>query len=382
MAMTVRRAPWLVALAIALMASEARVPAAEATPPAAGAPQTTDHTPSRLSFRTVGFYGVQLDFADFAFLKFSFNKPQDKAHLAALNALLRQAHQAGQLTIVGLYTFDRVSHSKPVSEYVANTDALLSGLDRSLIYAVCPSEENVTWNHGTEVLNALYDTITSKWHLPCYQWLSMPYPPQAQVKADGWILDAYGYDYAKFRRHLVKFLLTGKPVVVCVNATAPGGKYAAEKLVPDEPGSPAEAQMRICREFDVPVFFYAVDRRWGNVHAWLRDTDEETIRCRRWALQWVDRAHSLPPTRQPPASAQFLAARPMEVCGGKDNTFSVTFDFSDTTFANRAGLEGLLNLRWDGAAKKVRLVAGPGEGPPKARLYWHLTAPLPMRDLT
>jgi hypothetical protein len=128
-----------------------------------------------------------------------------------------------------------------VEEYLANTDALLEGLRRDLIYPVCPCEENVTWNNGLAILNALYDRITSRWKLPCYQWLTAPDPPHGKLKADGWIFAAYGFDYESFRRHLAKFVLTGKPVVACVNATSPVGITPAESIVPGEPGSPAEA---------------------------------------------------------------------------------------------------------------------------------------------
>jgi hypothetical protein len=197
--------------------------------------------PPRLSFRTVGFYGTQLDIGDFAFWKFTYLQPAHKSHLAWYNQALQGAAAAGQLNLVGLYAFDRVSHKRPVEEYLANTDALLEGLRRDLIYAVCPCEENVTWNNGLAILNALYDRITSRWKLPCYQWLTAPDPPYGKLKADGWIFAAYGLDYESFGRHLAKFVLTGKPVVACVNATSPVGITPAESIVPGEPGSPAEA---------------------------------------------------------------------------------------------------------------------------------------------
>ncbi len=336
--------------------------------------------PRGLSFRTVGFYGVQLDFADFGYLKFTYTEPGHAERLSGYNALLREARDRGQVSLVGLYTFDRVSHQKPLQEYLANTDALLEGLDRELVYAVCPTEENVTWSKGLEILNALYDRITDKWKLPCYQWLSMPYGPVGKLKADGWVLDAYGYDYDTFRRHLAKFVVTGKPVVVCVNATAPSAKHAAESILPGEPGSAAEAQMRICRESDVPVFFYAVDRTWGNVHAWLRDTDAETAACRRWVFDWIARAHAEAPDGLPLMSAGFLDARPAEVCGGADNAFATEYDFSEVGFLDHAGAEGLLDLRWDGLAEKLLLAAG--DEARSARLFWHLRSPLEIEALS
>ncbi len=112
-----------------------------------------------LSFATVGFYGIHLPVGDFAFLKFTYTSPEHKSRIPAFNRLLEQVAAAGQRAIVGLYTFDRVTHKRPIEEYVRNTDQLLAGLRRDLIYAACPSEENVTWNRGLQVLNALYECI-------------------------------------------------------------------------------------------------------------------------------------------------------------------------------------------------------------------------------
>ncbi len=332
----------------------------------------------RLSFKTIGFYGVHLDVGDFAFLKFTYTSSQHRKNIPVYNRMLEEAAAQGKVSIVGLYTFDRVTHKRPIAEYVANTDSLLKGLRRDLIYAVCPSEENVTWNNGLAVLNALYDCV-AKWKLPCYQWLTMPDPPHGKLKADGWILDAYGYGWAKFRRHLAKFVITGKPVIVCVNATSPLARTAAEKILPGAEGSPAEAQMKVCREFNVPVFFYAVDKQWGNVHAWLRDTDELTVACKRWALSWISRAHS-EAGQLPLPSANYLSAKPMEVCGGEDNSFVITYDFSDASFLDFAGVEGLLSLRWDGMAERLTL-SGRGRRR-KAVIYWHLISPLKMKNLS
>ena len=352
-----------------------------------------------LDFSTVGFYGTWLPIGDFGFLKFSYSKPEHTRRLAVYSTLLRQAASAGQKVILGLYTFDRVSHSRPIEEYVANTNALLEALPRDLIYAVCPSEENVTWNNGLKVLNALYECVHGRWGLRCYQWLTMPDPPHGKLKADGWILDAYGMRRERFRRHLAKFVVTGKPVVVCVNATPPSARHAAEKILPGAEGSAAEEQMEVCEEFNVPVFFYAVDRKFGSVWAWMRDDDEETVACRRWVMSWIERAHKQRERTGPAASADYMEARPMEVCGGKDNRFAVNYDFASASFLDYAGVEGLTRLQWDGIAETLRVsgptlsqtinAAGKGGsehqisrrlGPPlRPRLvvlYWHIVSPL------
>ncbi len=332
-----------------------------------------------LDFSTVGFYGTWLEIGDFGFLKFTYRKPEDARRVPAYAQMLRQAAEAGQQVILGLYTFDRVTHSRPIDEYVANTNALLAALPRNLIYAACPAEENVTWNNGLKVLNALYNCIHRKWGLPCYQWLTMPDPPHGKLNADGWIFDAYGMTDERFRRHLAKFVITGKPVIACVNATPPSARHAAEKILPGAPGSPAEDQMRVCEEFNVPVFFYAVDRKWGSVAAWVRDDDPETVACRRWVMHWIERAHSRRGRSAPAVSADHLASRPLEVCGGADNTFAVTYDFTSTSFLDHAGIEGLTRLVWDGMSETLSLKRANQHR--SARLYWHINSPLDMTSL-
>ena len=332
-----------------------------------------------LSFRTVGFYGIHLPVGDFAFLKFSYSGPADDKNIEPYNALLEEIAQAGQKAIVGLYTFDRITYSKPVEEYVRNTEALVDKLRRDLICAFCLGEENVTWNNGLAILNALYETVKRRTDLPCYQWLTVPDPPHPKLAADGWIFDAYGYRREEFRRHLAKFVVTGLPVMACVNATSPKTAWAAESTLVGEPGSPAEEQMRICREFNVPVFFYAVGNHWGNVHEWFRDDEETTARSRQWALEWISRAHAEPAGTLPLPAAEYLASRPLEVCGGADNSFQVRSAFDDVSFLDHAGVEGLRNLRWDGREEKL-FVEGEGAAG-RAVLYWHLTSPFDMEAL-
>ncbi|MCD6361064.1 MAG: hypothetical protein J7M38_09385 [Armatimonadetes bacterium] len=125
-----------------------------------------------LDFSKVGIYGRDFECCDFTCYKFS--APRDADTYRKYADMIRAAHERGQYVLVGLYTYDRVSLSKPIEEYLANTDELLSNLPVELIDAVVPSEENIAWNNGLAVQNALYDHIKKKWGLICYQWFT-PY---------------------------------------------------------------------------------------------------------------------------------------------------------------------------------------------------------------
>ncbi len=99
-----------------------------------------------LDFSKVGIYGRDFESCDFTCLKLY--APRDAETYAKYSNLIREAHERGQYVLVGLYTYDRVKLSKPIEEYIANTDELLENLPLDLIDAVVLSEENIVWNNG------------------------------------------------------------------------------------------------------------------------------------------------------------------------------------------------------------------------------------------
>jgi len=149
-----------------------------------------------LGFADIGVYGTLFDFCDFSVYKLRYSaKTPEPERLARYRKLLHETAASGKRNLVGLYTFDRVKHSRPISEYIANTDAVLDAIDLADVYAVFLSEENVTWANGLNVLNALYDHIKKRHPtLPVYQWLTAPMAPHPKLKADGWCYDLYGPD--------------------------------------------------------------------------------------------------------------------------------------------------------------------------------------------
>lgn len=154
-----------------------------------------------LDFRHVGIYGVDYGFLDFTNYKFS-----DPSAGATYARLVHEAKERGQIVTLGLYTWDRVSHKKPLEEVLADTNRILDAVNLQEVDLICLHEEEVDWQGGFEYLNAVYDHVKQKYPGPVYQWYSMPMGPRWDQKADGWILDAYGMDYATFRRHLMRSL--------------------------------------------------------------------------------------------------------------------------------------------------------------------------------
>jgi len=321
----------------------------------------------RLDFSCLGVYGTLFDFCDFSVYKLIyFGKHREPQRLEGYRRLLHETAQRGKLNLVGLYCFDRVKHSRPIPEYLANADALLQALDPRDIYAVFLNEENVTWNKGLEVLNRLYDHLKAGYPtLPVYQWLTAPAVPHPKLRADGWVYDLYRASRADFRRKLVKYIVTGKPLVMCLNASPDVAPFDSP------PGfASSQGQVEVCREFNVPMFFYCVDPRWGSPSIWLRSDSPDIVPWREWLLGVVNEVHRTDTTALPLYSANFSTGQPLELAGDEANRFAFEEDFGTVQFVDDATIMGLLNLRWDGGREVLFLRPHP-KGLDTVELQYH-----------
>ncbi|MBM4078851.1 MAG: hypothetical protein FJ278_04060, partial [Planctomycetes bacterium] len=261
---------------------------------------------AQLDHSKVGVYGTLFDFCDYSVFKFIYKDEADFAErLPRWRKMLGDAAAAGKPNLVLLYTFDRVKHSQPIEQYVRQTDAVLKALDLTQVHALCLSEENVTWNKGLDVLNALYDHIKAHYRVQVYQWLTMPDIPHPKLRADGWIIDPYGFDRVRFRRYLQKYLATGRPVIDCIWASPAHSKFSLDHTPPQ--------QVEVCREFNVPMFFYCVDTKLGSPAVWLKSNDPDIVAPREWLMGVVRKAHEEGARGLPLESANFSTGKPIEV---------------------------------------------------------------------
>ena len=314
-----------------------------------------------LDFRQVGIYAVDYDFLDFTNYKLS-----DPSAGAAYAKLVHEAKQRGQIVTLGLYTWDRVTHKKPLEEVFADTDRVLDAVNLQEVDLIFLHEEEVDWQGGFEYLNAIYDHVKQKYPGPVYQWYSTPMGPRWDQKADGWILDAYGMDYATFRRHLMRFLVLGKPAIVCVNATPGVNTFQC-----------SQEQTRVCEEFNVPVFYFCVHSRLGSINYWMSTDHPEVAKWRTWVLETIRHCHSLPPGTLPAPEAQFSSADPVELAGDASNVVHFSDDFATDRFLRQATLHGFLNLTWSGGEKALWLK--PSAQPTSAELVYHFTSPFTLK---
>ena len=168
-----------------------------------------------------------------------------------INARLRDAKKKGLINIVQLNEGSRFRGD--LQKAKKNLDGWLRRTDLSLIDAVHLCEEHP--GSARANLDALYDQVKAfDSTLPVYTWPSYPLGPFG--KADGWVYDAYGPDYTDYRKIAFNYLRTGKPFVACID----GSGYSDIRS--------AREQLMVCRELDIPVFYFVADSGSGSVNGW------------------------------------------------------------------------------------------------------------------
>jgi len=283
-----------------------------------------------------------------------------------------RTYAQGKLNLVGLYCFDRIKHSKPVEEYFANADRMLAAIDQKKVHAYFLSEENVYWNKGLETLNAIYDHVKSRTDVPVYQWYSTPMVHHPKQKADGWIVDPYGMRKERFRKYVMKYVVLGKPVINCQHAT-PLGRFAVKD--PDVHVATQE-QIEVCREFNVPMFFYCVDNKYGSPSIWLHSDEPKVVQIREWILGEISKIRATDTSKLPLTSANYSTGQPIPAAGDAQNRFVFEDTFHDLrrqSFIDDAFIDGFLMLRWDGQAERLHVKAKQGARD-RVRLIYHFTS--------
>ncbi|MBM3475292.1 MAG: hypothetical protein FJX75_18680, partial [Armatimonadetes bacterium] len=318
----------------------------------------------RLDFRDIGIYGTLYDFCTFTVYKFQ--ATDDPASLQHIRQMVHDAHEAGKFTLVGLYTFDRVTHKEPLDVYGRQTDQVLDALDLSEVDAFFLSEENVTWNNGLAILNGLYDHVKSRYPGPVYQWYTNPDVPHAKQRADGWIIDPYGFRHTEFRRYLMKYLVTGKPVIACLNASEDVASWES-----------SQDQAMACAELNVPMFFYGVDRELGAPNIWRGSDEPGLASWRGWVyrVREFQQSPGMVSAAKPFASAAFSPGRPVEVAGDLNGEATYVETFDSVRFVDDSTIEGFLGLRWSGEDETLSV---PPTAPAPAALTYHLFSLLPL----
>lgn len=173
--------------------------------------------------------------------------------------------------------------------------ALFRHVNPAWVYAITLDEENVYWLGNTKTLTDLYHWTKQQWpDLPVYQWWTPMVAPEVgatsgwvALPADGWVLDLYGQPAEAFEKKLLRFLETGKPAVHIAWASPTWVFYNKNGHAKEGwwEGAGREVftdQLRICREYNVPVAYFCCQQ--AEVVAGKR------VAPIRWAWQAVEPA--------------------------------------------------------------------------------------------
>lgn len=168
-----------------------------------------------------------------------------------INARLAEAKKVGCLNVIQL-TGDENWRGDP-KKLAAQLTVWLKKTDTSTIDILMLGEEHMY--DAAKFLDPLYDVIKKHSDVPVYVWPSFTLGPLG--KADGYAYDHYGGRYTDFRRMVTVFLSTGKPVVYCIDGSGYSDVVSARE------------QVMVCREFDVPAFFFIAESGSGGMDGWL-----------------------------------------------------------------------------------------------------------------
>lgn len=215
---------------------------------------------------------------------------------ADINGRLRQAKEQGLINVVELTESAHWRGDLPAAR--AQLARWLARTELSLIDVLHLGEEHPTSAAGN--LERLHDQIKAAApRLPVYLWPSYPLRPFG--KADGWLYDAYGAGYSDYRRLVFDFLRTGKPLIACID----GSGYSDIRS--------AGEQLMVCRELDIPVFYFAAESGHGGVNRWRNLARAALIPWRHFvstAIEFQGRCRT-----EAFAAADLLWAEPIEVAG-------------------------------------------------------------------
>ena len=223
-----------------------------------------------------------------------------------------------------------------------------------LLPAISIGEENVPERNN--VLNGIAIHIRSNYGIAVFQWYSSPLEPSRDLIADGWIWDSYGWSEFAFRKHAMKFLSLGKPVICVPWGTDPQWpewtKYpSAEKLVDRE-----WIQFRICTEFNISTALFAVAGK-GSVRAWLRNRRDEMQLLRNMVRVQRTKLHAMKNVELPLPTADYSPrSRNIPIVGDESSPGVFHEHFTNFAWINNANLEGFTNLKLNSTPNPIGIL--------------------------
>ena len=337
-------------------------------------------------YRRLGVYASGPDsYFDYQLVKLRIQDafPDKKAYWAGLKSNAGRHNASHRHNIYFVYCGER---SETLETCKARIDAWLEPeadlpTHPELIPAICLGEENVT--SRTTVLEGLARHIRETYGIPVFQFYSMPLSPSPDLTADGWVFDAYGMQDVQFRKHLMKFVALGKPVVCIPWASDPHWpgwtrSENTEAMINREWG-----QFPICMEFDVSCAVFSVAGP-GAINPWLHSRTADMIRLRNCLQTKRQQMHALAADDLPLATANFSARdRSIPVGGDADSPSVYEEHFSGFAWIHDADIQGFLNLLLTSNPAPVGFLnmSTHSKEVARASLTWRFESHFPLEDV-
>jgi hypothetical protein len=337
-------------------------------------------------YRQLGVYGGGPDsYFDYELAKLHLGDsfPGRKAYWASLKSKAGSRSASHRHNIYFIYCGER---SETFETCKARIDAWLEPEADLLTYpelipSICLGEENVSSRNA--VFDALARHIRETYGIPVFQFYSMPLPPAPDLTADGWVFDAYGMQDVQFRKHLMKFVVLGKPVVCIPWASDPHwrGWTRSENtaaMIDREWG-----QFPICMEFDVSCAVFSVAGP-GAINPWLNSRTPDMIRLRNCLRTKRQQMHALAADDLPLATASFSARdRSVPVGGDADSPSVYEEHFSGFGWIHDADIQGFMNLRLTSKPNSVGFLTmnTRADEVVRASLTWRFESYFPLEDV-
>ena len=172
-----------------------------------------------------------------------------------------------------------------------------------LIPAICFGEENV--GERRDVLDRVARHVRDNYGIPVFQWYTDPLPPDSNLTADGWIWDSYAWGGVQFRKHLMKFVVLGKPAISMPWATDPHWPQWTQYPTTEALINAEWLQFDISREFNVSCAPFCVAGPSGSVGHWMGSQSEEMLKLRDALRLKRQEMHSFSLSARPLPSANF-----------------------------------------------------------------------------
>jgi hypothetical protein len=345
-------------------------------------------------YRKLGVYGGGPDsYFDYRLAKLSLGEtfPNKKSYWAGLKANDESRTEPQRPTIFLVYCGER---SETYETCRARVDAWLKpepGIPTypELIPAICLGEENV--GKRDPVLDRLARHVRESYGIPVFQFYSMPLSPNPNLTADGWLFDAYGMQEVTFRKHLMKFVALGKPVVCIPWASDPHWPGWTRSANTEAMVNREWHQFSTCMEFEVSCAVFAVAGP-GAINPWLNSRTPHMIKLRNWLRTKREQMHAMDPCDLPLATADFSARDRSVSAGGNANSPSVYEEsFSGFAWIHDADIRGFLHLQLTSLPEETGFLrlrpnrfiaaherAGVATKPAHASLTWRFESYFPL----